>query len=404
VERLRPRVPERDDERPPAAGTEQAAPAIPAALLARASGALPGRGGAAALAALARRTGAAYGNQALQRALAPAGTRVLARRLIASGEVDRFRALAEPAAGLELAHDAGTNQVTAVASLVDPATSPSFATQLTQIMDDPVQDAEVHFGAGQPGVVGGAFPVPSDLTGSRVQRIDLDDIEAMEAGVPGFGVTALAHEMAENYEAHAHVPVAGTDLFAGAHGAGIQAENAVISELVAPGGRIAERGFADPSGALTVAFDYENYYIVVDVSPSSLATGGTDFQVTGTRQAARDPVSTHTIDTFATGSSALPPGGAAALAAAVADLQGHRNSTAIVEGFTDNVGNPGVNDPLSDQRANTVRTALAGLDPTLGGALHRVGRGATNFVAGNATDADRARNRRVTITITEPGP
>jgi outer membrane protein OmpA-like peptidoglycan-associated protein len=178
----------------------------------------------------------------------------------------------------------------------------------------------------------------------------------------------------------------------------------VISELVAPGGRIAERGFADPSGALTVAFDYENYYIVVDVSPSSLATGGTDFQVTGTRQATRDPVSTHTIDGFATGSSALPAGAAAVLAAAVADLQAHRNSTAIVEGFTDNVGNAGVNDPLSERRANAVRTALTGLDATLGGALHRVGRGATSFVAGNDNDADRARNRRVTIAITEPGP
>jgi outer membrane protein OmpA-like peptidoglycan-associated protein len=404
VERLRSRVPAPDDERPRAAVTDQAAPAFPAGLLARAAGAQPGRGGAAAFAAVARRAGSAYGNQALRRALAPAGGRVLARRLIATGEVDRFRALAEPAAGLLLAHDAATNQVTAVGSLVAPATSPSFATQLTQIMDDPVRDAEVEFGVGQPGVVAGAFPVPSDLTGSRVQRIDIDDIEAMEAGVPGFGVTALAHELAENYEAHAHVPVAGTDLFEGAHSAGIQAENAVISELVAPGGRIAERGFADPSGALTVAFDYENYYIVVDVSPSSLATGGTDFQVTGTRQATRDPVSTHTIDGFATGSSALPAGAAAVLAAAVADLQAHRNSTAIVEGFTDNVGNAGVNDPLSERRANAVRTALTGLDATLGGALHRVGRGATSFVAGNDNEADRARNRRVTIAITEPGP
>jgi outer membrane protein OmpA-like peptidoglycan-associated protein len=402
---------ERDEERAEAPASQSAAPHVPLEALARLPAVPPGRGGAVAVAALVRRAGAALGNHALQRALAPEPAvsgrpsgPVLARRLIATGDVNRFRALAEPAAGLQLAHDPATNQVTAVGTLVDPPTSPSFAAELTQIMDDPVQDAEVHFGAGQPGVVGGAFPVPPDLTGSRIQRIDLDDMEAMEAGVPGFGVTALAHELAENYEAHSHVPAAGTNLFPGAHRAGIQAENAVISELVAPGGRIAERGFTDPSGAIRVAFDYENYYIVVDVSPSSLATGGTDFQVTGTRQAARNPVSTHTIDSFATGSDALPGGAGAAVAAAVADLQAHNNSTAIIEGFTDSVGSAGVNSPLSERRAETVRGAIRGLDATLGGALHRVGRGATSFVAGNATEADRARNRRVTITITEPAP
>lgn len=378
------------------------APHLPFEVLARMPVSLPGRGGGAALAALVRSAGPALGNRELQRAIrpgrAPSGN-VLARRLIATGDVDRFRAMAEPASGLLLSVDPATNEVTAIGSLVDPATSPSFASQLTNIMDDPLQDAEAHFGAGQPGVLGGAFPQPSDMTGPTVQTIDMDDMEALEAGVPGFGVTALAHELAENFEAHSHVPAAGTDLFPGAHAAGIQAENAVISELVGPGGRIAERGFTNAvTNAITVAFDYENYYIVIDAAPT-----GADFQITGTRQAARNPVSVHTIDNYVTGSDA-PPGGGAAIAAAVADLQGSQNSTAVIEGFCDDVGAAGVNDPLSQRRADTIRARIQAADPTLRAALHPAGRGATNFVAANDTEANRALNRRVTITITEPAP
>ena len=370
---------------------------------------LPGRGGGPALAALVRSAGPVLGNRELQRAIRPGRTQsgnVLARHLIATGEVDRFRAMAEPASGFELMLDPVTNQLTAIGSLVDPATSPSFASQLSAIMDDPLQDAEVHFGAGQAGVLGGAFPNPADLTGSTIQRIDMDDMEALEAGVPGFGVTALAHELAENFEAHAHLPgVAGANLFPDAHRAGIQAENAVISELVAPGGRIATRTFTDAvTGDITAAFDYENYYIVIDAAPAAIAGGGTDFQIRGTRQAARDPVSVHTIDTYVTGRDTPPGGGGAAIAAAVADLQGGQNATAIIEGFCDDVGAAGVNDPLSQRRADTVRARIVAADPTLRSALHPRGRGATDFVAGNDTEAGRAQNRRVTITITEPGP
>jgi flagellar motor protein MotB len=386
------------------------APNLPLEVLARMPVRLPGRGGQPALAALVRSAGPILGNQALQRVIAPGRAQpgnMLARRLIATGDVDRFRAMAEPASGLQLLLDPVTNELTAVGSLVDPATSPSFATELTTIMDDPLQDAEVHFGAGQPGVLGGAFPNPRDLSASTVQRIDMDDMEALEAGVPGFGVTALAHELAENFEAHSHLPAPpGTDLFPAAHAAGIQAENAVISELVGPGGRIAERSFVDPvTGDIRAAFDYENYYIVIDAAPAaSVAGGGTDFQIRGTRQAARNPLNDHTIDRYVTGRDTPPAGGAAAVAAAVADLQGSQNSTAIIEGFCDDVGAAGVNDPLSQRRADKIRAAIIALDPTLRSALHPAGRGATNFVAGNATEAERAQNRRVTITITEPAP
>lgn len=128
---------------------------------------------------------------------------------------------------------------------------------------------------------------------------------------------------------------------------------------------------------------------------------GTDFPVANARVATRNAVSTHTIEGFATGSDAMPGGGAAIAAAARADLVAHPQATAHIIDFTDAVGNAAGNDPLSRRRAATVRAALAG-GGVGRGALHAAGSGATAFVAANDSDANRRRNRRVVITIEEP--
>ncbi len=344
------------------------------------------------------------GNRAVGRMIraSAGGRRVLGRALIAAGDFERFRAIAEPASGLLLAQDATTGAITAIGSLQDPATSPAFAAQLQNIMDHPTQNAEVTFGAAQAGVLVGAFPVPTDMTGSRVQRIDLDDIEAMEAGAPGHGLAALAHELAENFEAHAHTPAAGTDLFPAAHQAGIAAENAVLADTVGPGGRQAERVAAGAAANQQVFVgDYETHFLVLDITINPPA----DFQLTASRQADRVVVSEHTIDRFVTGSNALPPGGAAAVTAALADLVSHPQATVGFEGFCDDVGTPAVNDPLSKRRADAVRDVMVGAGGApLRNAMHTHGRGQTNFVAGNATEAERAQNRRVVIRVEEPAP
>ena len=61
-----------------------------------------------------------------------------------------------------------------------------------------------------------------------------------------------------------------------------------------------------------------------------------------------------------------------------------------VQGHTDNQGSDKINDPLSQQRAEAVVKALEGLgcDPA-------VGKGSHEPVADNATEAGRAKNRRV---------
>lgn len=72
-----------------------------------------------------------------------------------------------------------------------------------------------------------------------------------------------------------------------------------------------------------------------------------------------------------------------------------------IVGHTDSTGSDAINDPLSVQRAASVRDYLAGR----GVAAARVdvaGRGAREPVADNASEAGRAMNRRVEIFLREP--
>lgn len=72
-----------------------------------------------------------------------------------------------------------------------------------------------------------------------------------------------------------------------------------------------------------------------------------------------------------------------------------------VVGHTDSTGSDAINNPLSMDRAQSVRDYLAGR----GVSPSRVdvsGRGANEPVASNSTDAGRAQNRRVQIFLREP--
>lgn len=74
-----------------------------------------------------------------------------------------------------------------------------------------------------------------------------------------------------------------------------------------------------------------------------------------------------------------------------------------VIGHTDSTGNDAINDPLSLERARTVRNYLA--DRGVSSARFEVaGRGSHEPVADNASEAGRANNRRVEIFLREPAP
>lgn len=114
----------------------------------------------------------------------------------------------------------------------------------------------------------------------------------------------------------------------------------------------------------------------------------------------------------------FPPGGYRLTAAGRAELSQHivpkltglQNAKVVVYGYTDNqpVGpqlrRAGINDnlTLSSRRAGEVATYLIsqGVNPNI---VSAKGFGDTHPVAPNDTPADRAKNRRIVITVQGPG-
>lgn len=338
-----------------------------------------------------------------------AGRTMMQPRLIVTGsdaDIQRFIDLAEPAMGETLSHDPVTNEITAIGSLAAPATSTAFGAAMHRIIDDPAQNAEAQIGAGQARIAGGGFPQPTDMTTSTVQTIDIDDMENLEAGVAGYGIAALAHELTENYEAHASVPAAGVDLFQDAHRRAKETESDVTEDTIGPGRRVAEAATPLVANVQTVAFDFENYYIVFDLTRNP---ANNDFSVSNNHTAQRVNVSTNTVDNFVTGSAAVPANDAAGtasattIAAVAADVAANNLATVRIEGFTDDVGSKATNATLSADRARQASTALQAAG-VRSGRIHTVGRGNASPVAANTSDANRTRNRRVVFIVDRPGP
>ena len=351
---------------------------------------------------------------------------LIQRRLIVFGtraDTTSLTGLLGPNAGLALGRDVLTSQIQIAAVLPGAPPSPTLRARLTTIINDPNQHAEIALNQAQPGVLLGAFPQPPDLTATRVQRVDIDDLLALEAGAPGNGVALAMHEIEENYQAHGVPAVPGNNRFPNAHQAAIDlAESPVAAELVGPGRRIAEiavagtivpsfvlnimgrnvnvPGFVNPvAGTAAIFLDFENYYLGFTMRTNT-ATGSAD--IINAQRFPVNVVSRRVIDSFPSGNTAVPGAGAAIIAAAVADVAANPTSTVRVRGFSDNVGSAAGNLTISGRRANNVAAALtaAGVAPIQ--RIHSEGLGETSFVAPNLTAADRARNRRVEITVTTP--
>ncbi len=107
--------------------------------------------------------------------------------------------------------------------------------------------------------------------------------------------------------------------------------------------------------------------------------------------------------TFATNSSTIQSQFQSALndVAKVLREDGTANKLAIVvHGHTDNTGTDAINNPLSQNRANSVKNYLAsqGISSTR---ITARGYGSTSPVADNSTAAGREQNRRVEISVYE---
>ena len=99
---------------------------------------------------------------------------------------------------------------------------------------------------------------------------------------------------------------------------------------------------------------------------------------------------------FDTNKAVIKPESAALLKEIVALLKKNTALKLRIEGHTDNIGVAAANKALSEKRAQSVLAALKaeGIDTAR---LSATGWGSERPIAGNATEADRARNRRVEL-------
>ena len=130
------------------------------------------------------------------------------------------------------------------------------------------------------------------------------------------------------------------------------------------------------------------------------ATRGTNVEVTRTADNQLKLNIPNDIS-FDTNSAAIKPQLRAVLDPFANSLHDDPSARIAIVGHTDNTGSPAVNNPLSVERAQSVRDYLAarGISPTR---IVTMGRGEHEPVADNSTEAGRARNRRVEIYLREP--
>lgn len=104
---------------------------------------------------------------------------------------------------------------------------------------------------------------------------------------------------------------------------------------------------------------------------------------------------------FDTGRSDIKPNLRSVLDSFSSGLGADATTRIRVIGHTDSTGSDAINNPLSVDRAQSVRDYLAGrgVSPTR---IETAGRGSREPVADNGTDAGRAQNRRVEIFLREP--
>ena len=105
---------------------------------------------------------------------------------------------------------------------------------------------------------------------------------------------------------------------------------------------------------------------------------------------------------FDTNDAQLKAGGVRSVQKLADFFKEYPQRTVMIEGFTDSTGSDGLNQRLSDQRADSVRTALLGMGMNSDRITSR-GYGEAYPVAGNDTVAGRQLNRRVELVVSEDG-
>jgi outer membrane protein OmpA-like peptidoglycan-associated protein len=104
---------------------------------------------------------------------------------------------------------------------------------------------------------------------------------------------------------------------------------------------------------------------------------------------------------FTSGRAELQAGATGNLNKLVAFLNKYPDRTVAIEGYTDSVGSEDYNQGLSERRADSVKSYLAGQG--IGSTrLSASGKGKSDPVAGNDSSSGRQQNRRVEVIISNP--
>ena len=107
---------------------------------------------------------------------------------------------------------------------------------------------------------------------------------------------------------------------------------------------------------------------------------------------------------FDSGDAQLKPGSTRTMIGALEMIKAHPDKRVLVAGYTDNVGNPESNLKLSIARAGSVRDWLIEASGIAATQFATQGYGDTRPIASNESNAGRAKNRRVEITLVPDAP
>ncbi len=187
-----------------------------------------------------------------------------------------------------------------------------------------------------------------------------------------------------------------------AKGAAIGAGAGAVVGAIAGKGKGAAIGAVVGGAAGAVAGNVWSKKMQQQKEEMEAATEGTGVGVTQTEDN-RLKLDIPSDISFAVGRADIQPNFRTVLDTFADGLKQNTATTVTVIGHTDSTGSDAVNDPLSLNRANSVRNYLSGR----GVAASRIlteGRGSHEPIATNDTPANRAKNRRVEIFVAEPAP
>jgi outer membrane protein OmpA-like peptidoglycan-associated protein len=187
-----------------------------------------------------------------------------------------------------------------------------------------------------------------------------------------------------------------------AKGAGIGAAGGAVIGAVAGGTKGAVIGAAVGGVAGGVAGNVWSKRMQAQKKEMEEATAGTGVAVTQTPDN-RLKLDIPSDISFAVGRADIEPNFRSILDTFATGLSSNTSANVTIVGHTDSTGSDVVNNPLSLNRATSVRDYLT----TRGVASNRFtveGRGSREPIVANDTAANKAKNRRVEIFVAEPAP